>query len=103
MVINMEVITVRVHDKIRKSIDFLTKEKNKTKADLIRELMGKAVEEEELNIYLKKYQNKELTLRMFAKKLDLPLWRAWEIISQVEFPYSKSDLQRDLRIINENT
>lgn len=97
----MEVITVRVQDKISKAINLLIKEKNKTKADLIRDIMSKAVEEEELNLYLKKYQNKEITLRNLAKKLNLPLWKAYELVSRIEFPYSKSDLQRDLKIIGE--
>jgi len=95
----MDVITVRVQDKVSKAIDFLSKEKKKTKADLIRELMNKAVEEEETNAYLKKYQNKEITLRKFAKKLNLPVWKAYEIASTVEFPYSKADLQRDLKLL----
>ena len=97
----MDVITVRVQDKVSKAIDFLTKEKKKTKADLIRELMSKAVEEEELNTYVKKYQNKQITLRKFAKKLNIPLWKAYELASKAEFPYSKADLQRDLKLIEE--
>ena len=97
----MDVITVRVQDKVSKAIDFLTKEKKKTKADLIRELMSKAVEKEELNIYLKKYQNKEMTLRKLAKKLNLPLWKAYDLAAAVEFPYTKSDIQRDLKLVEE--
>ena len=97
----MDVITVRVQDKVSKAIDFLTKEKKKTKADLIREIMNKAVEEEEINTYLKKYQNKEMTLRKLAKKLNLPLWKAYELAAKVEFPYSRADLQRDLKLIEE--
>lgn len=94
----MDVITVRVHDKVAMAIDFLTKEKNKTKADLIRELMSKAVEEEELNVYLKKYQNKELTLRALAAKLGMPLWKAYELAAEQQHPYSKADLRRDLKL-----
>ncbi len=97
----MDVITVRVQDKVAKAIAFLTKEKNKTKADLIRELMSKAVEQEEAKVYLQKYQNKEITLRKLARNLDLPLWKAYELAAKTESPYSRADLQRDLKLIGE--
>ncbi len=98
----MNVITVRVQDRVAEAVEFLTREKRKTKADIIRELMGRAVEEEQLKVYLQKYQNKELSLRKLAEKLDLPYWKAYELVSsKTEFPYSKTDLQRDLKLLEE--
>ncbi|MBI4439250.1 hypothetical protein HY640_04920 [Candidatus Woesearchaeota archaeon] len=94
-------MTVRVHSEVSKAIDFLTKERNKTKADLIRELMSKAVREEQLKIYLEKYRDKEITLRTLAKNMGLPLWKAYELASTAELPYSKADLQRDLKLAAE--
>jgi len=95
----MDVLTIRVQDNITKSIDLLTKERNKTKADVVRELMNKAVKEEEEKLYLKKYANKEISLRTLAKKLNISLWKAHELASKVDFPYGKEDLQRDLKLI----
>ena len=78
----------------------MTKEKNKTRADLIRELMSKAVEAEKLKVYLEKYQNKEISMRKLAEMLDLPFWKAYELVTaKTEFQYSKADLQRDLGLL----
>lgn len=97
----MDVITVRVQENVSRAIDFLAKESNKTRADLMRELMSKAVGEEEIKSYLEKYQKKEMTLRRLAKSLGLPLWKAYELAAKAEFPYSRADLQRDLKLIGE--
>lgn len=95
----MDVLTIRVQDNITKAIDRLTKERNKTRADVVRELMNKAVKEEEEELYLKKYAKKEISLRTLAKRLNVSLWKAYELTSKVDFPYGKEDLQRDLKLI----
>lgn len=95
----MDVLTIRVQDNITKAIDMLTKERNKTKADVVRELMNKVVKEEEEKLYLEKYAKKEISLRTLAKRLNVSLWKAYELASKVEFPYGKEDLQRDLKLI----
>ena len=97
----MDVLTIRVQDYIAKAIDFLAKEKRQTRAEVARSLISKAAEEEEVNLYLKKYQNKEISIRELAKKLDMPYWKAYELTLKAEFPYKKEDLQRDLRLIEE--
>ena len=98
----MNVITVRVQDNIAKAVEFLTKEKKKTKADVIRELIGQAIEEEQLKIYLQKYTNKEISIRKLAEKLGLPYWKAYELVTtKTELPYSDADLQRDLKLLEE--
>ena len=95
----MDVLTIRVHNNTTKAIDRLTKERNKTKADVVRELIDKAVKKEEENLYLEKYAKREISLRTLAKMLNVSLWKAYELASKVEFPYGKEDLQRDLKLI----
>lgn len=95
----MEVVTIRVQENIAKGVAQLAKEMNKSRAEVIRELMNKAVQEEQLQLLLKKYENKEMTLRTLAKKLGLPLWKAHDLLAKIAFPYGKGDLQRDLRLI----
>lgn len=97
----MNVLTIRVQDYVTKTIDMLTKEKHKTRADIVRELILKAVKEEEINFYLEKFRKKEITLRTLAKKLKIPLWNAYELTSKVEFPYGREDIERDLKLIQE--
>lgn len=95
----MDVLTIRVQDNITKAIERLTKEKGKTRADVVRELMDKAVKREEEKLYLGKYAKREISLRTLAKRLNVSLWKAYELASKVEFPYGKGDLQRDLKLI----
>lgn len=95
----MEVLTIRIHEQIARALAHLAKEMNRTQAEVVRELMNKAVKEEHVNLLLKKYENKELTLRSLAAELDIPLWKAYDLLAQVSFPYGKEDLQRDLKLI----
>lgn len=50
-------------------------------------------------INLRKYARGEINLRMLAKRLNVPLWKAQEVASKVELPYGNEDLQRDLKLI----
>ena len=95
----MDVLTIRVQDNITKAIDRITKTSNKTKADVVRELIDKAVKREEEELYLDQYSKRDISLRTLAKKLNISLWKAHELASKVEFPYSKEDLQRDMKIV----
>lgn len=95
----MDVLTIRVQDNITKAIDRLTKEGGKTRADVVRELIDKAVKKEEEELYLNKYANREISLRTLAKRLNISFWKAYELSSRVDFPYKKEDLQRDLKLI----
>ncbi|MBI5002467.1 hypothetical protein HZC31_03720 [Candidatus Woesearchaeota archaeon] len=95
----MEVFTIRVQESVAKQIWFLSKELQKPQAEVIRELMSKAVKEERLQLLLKKYEEKEITLRTLAKELDIPLWKVQDLLQRITFPYGLEDVQRDLQIL----
>jgi len=95
----MEVLTIRIHEQVARQLSHLAKEMNKPQAEVVRELMNRAVQNEHLESLLKKYKQKEITLRTFAKEAGISLWKAQELLSQSVFPYKKEDLQRDLKII----
>ena len=45
------------------------------------------------------WRKKKITLRTLAKNLGISIWEAQELIIAVEHPYSRADLQRDLKLI----
>ena len=95
----MEVLTIRIQDNVKKAIERITKERNKTQADVVREIIDRAVRKEEESLYLEKYAKREISLRVLAKLLNIPFWKAYELSSKVEFPYGREDLQRDLKLL----
>ncbi|MBI2550076.1 ribbon-helix-helix protein, CopG family [Candidatus Woesearchaeota archaeon] len=96
----MGAVTVRLNDKISGFVELLSRDTNKSRSEVVRELLTKAASEEKTNYWLKKYKNREVTLRKVAKELGVPLWKVLEIVGENQ-PYELSDLQRDLRAIGE--
>ena len=96
----MGVVTVRLNDSISGFVDVLSGATNKSKSEVVRELLTKAVSEEKTSFWLKRYKKREITLRRVAKELGVPLWKVLELVGENQ-PYELSDLQRDLRAIGE--
>lgn len=96
----MGVVTVRLNDRISGFVDLMSQDANKSKSEVVRELLSKAVNEEKRSYWLKKYKNREVTLRTVARELGVPLWKVLEIVGENQ-PYELSDLQRDLKAIGE--
>ena len=96
----MGVVTVRLNDKISGFVDVLSEAANKSKSEVVRELLTKAVSEEKTAYWLQKYKNREVSLRTVAKELGLSLWKVLDLVGEHQ-PYGPADLQRDLRSIGE--
>ncbi len=96
----MGVVTVRLNDNISGFVDILSGATNKSRSEVVRELLTKAVSEEKTAYWLKRYKGREVTLRTVAKELNVPLWKVLEIVGENQ-PYEMSDLQRDLKAIGE--
>lgn len=94
----MGVVTVRLNDKISGFVNILSNDTNKSKSEVVRELLTKAVAEEKISYWLKKYGRREVSLRTVAKELNLPLWKILEMVGEYQ-PYSIADVQRDLKSI----
>ena len=97
----MEVLTIRIQEEVAKELAHLAKDMKKTRAEVVRELMNKAVKTEHLNLLLQKYEKREITLRTLAAELNIPLWKAQDLLTTVSFPYGQKDIQQDLRIIED--
>lgn len=94
----MSVVTVRLNDRISGFVDVLSEATNKSKSEIVRELLTKAVTEEKISYWLKKYENREVSLRTIAKELGLPLWKILDMVGEHQ-PYGHADLQRELKSI----
>jgi antitoxin component of RelBE/YafQ-DinJ toxin-antitoxin module len=95
----MEVLTIRIQEQVAKQLLRLAKEMKKPQAEVVRTLMNKAVQEEHLHFLLRKYEQKQITLRGLAKELGLPLWKVHDLLRSISFPYKQEDLQRDLQLV----
>lgn len=95
----MEVVTIRVQEQVAKDVSHLAQELRKTPAEVMRDLVTTGVKTEHLRLLLKRYEKKEISMRMLAAHLRLPVWRVQELLDKVSFPYSHADVQRDLRLI----
>lgn len=94
----MGVVTVRLNDNISGFVDILSGATNKSKSEVVRELLTKAVSEEKISYWLKKYENREVSLRTISKELGLPLWKILDMVGEHQ-PYGNADLQRELKSI----
>lgn len=96
----MSVVTVRLNDSLTGFVELIGKGTNKSKSEIVRELLTKAVAEEKMQYWLKKYENREVSLRTIAKELGLPLWKVLDLVGEHQ-PFNLTDLQRGLKSIGE--
>ena len=96
----MSVVSVRLNDNISDFVGVLSSATNKSKSEVVRELLTSAVSKEKTSYWLKRYRNREVTLRTVAKELGVPLWKVLELVGENQ-PYEMSDLQKDLKAIGE--
>lgn len=90
-------VIARVEDQLAKDITSLSKIEKLDKSAVIRRLLSKAVKEEKINLALRKYSKKEISLAKAARTAGVPLARMMEIAADNKIPinYSKEDLLRD--------
>ena len=93
-------MTVRLNDRISGFVDLLSTDTGKSKSEVVRELLTRATTEERKAFWLRKYRNREVTLRKVAKELGMPLWKVMDVVGETH-SYDASDLQRDLGKIGE--
>ncbi len=96
----MSVVTVRLNDNISGFVNVLSCATNRSKSEVVRELLSRAVNEEKATYWLKKYGKREITMRRVARELGIPLWKVVEMVGENQ-PYTMADLQSDFRAINQ--
>jgi Arc/MetJ-type ribon-helix-helix transcriptional regulator len=96
----MGVVTVRLNDRVSGFVDLLSSDTGKSRSEVVRELLTKATSDEKNAYWMRKYRNREVTLRKVAKELGVPLWKVMDIVKD-SHGYDASDFERDLKSIGE--
>ena|SRR3989344_5034381 len=91
-------IGVRVPKDIVNDIKYLAEEEQLDKSAIVRRLLGSAVSTELLNIALKKYAEREISIGRAAKLARIPLADFMMVAAEKKIPinYSVEDLRKDL-------
>ncbi|MBI2574619.1 ribbon-helix-helix protein, CopG family [Candidatus Woesearchaeota archaeon] len=92
----MGVVTLRLNESVSGFVELLSRDRDKSRSEIVRELLTKAVGEEKVRFWLEKYRKRQVTLRRVAKELNLPLWSVLEIVGENQ-SYEWSDLHEDLK------
>lgn len=97
-----ENIAARIPEAIVEDIDYVAKEENTDKSKVIRDLLSDAVKKKLLDIALKKYSKREVSLGRAAELARIPLadfmLKAGE--RKVPLNYSVESLQKDFKAVS---
>ena len=94
-----ENIAARVPQTIVRDIDYVAKEENTDKSKVIRELLSEGVRSKLLELSLKKYSRREISLGRAAKLAKMPLadFMVNAAKSKIPMNYSIESLEKDFR------
>lgn len=94
-----ENIAARIPDDIAKDIDYVAKAEKTDKSKVIRELLSEAVKEKLVDMALKKYSKRLVSLGRAAELAKIPLADFMKIAADRKIPvnYSVTSLERDFK------
>lgn len=94
-----ENVAARVPDTIVKDIDYVAKEENTDKSSVIRELLSDGVKSKLLELSLKKYSRKEISLGRASELAKMPLadFMVKAAESKIPMNYSVESLEKDFK------
>ena len=92
-----ETVSVRVGKPELREIDELSKMENKSKSNVLREVLDKGIKEKKLYIALEKFRNNEVTAWKAARIANIPLTKFMDILVQkgIDFHYGVKELRED--------
>ncbi len=92
-----ETVSVRVGKPELKEIEELSKMENKSKSNILREVLDKGIKEKKLYIALEKFRNNEVTAWKAARIANIPLTKFMGILVQkgIDFHYGVKELRED--------
>ena len=92
-----ETVSVRVGKPELKEIEDISKMENKSKSNVLREVLDKGIKEKKLYIALEKFRNNEITAWKAARIANIPLTKFMDILVQkgIDFHYGVKELRED--------
>ena len=92
-----ETVSVRIGELELKEIEEISKMENKSKSNVLREVLDKGIKEKKLYIALEKFRNNEATAWKAARIANIPLTKFMDILVQkgIDFHYGIKELRED--------
>ena len=90
-------VSVRIDQSDITQLDFIAKYENKSKSEVLREILTYGIKEKKLKLAIKKFNNNEITIGKAAKLADMPLTTFMDILSErkIRFHYGIKELEED--------
>ena len=94
-------IAARIPSALVHEIDYVAKEEKTDKSKVIRELLSEAVKEKLVELALKKYSRKKISLGRAAELAKTPLADFMKLAAERKIPinYSAESLERDFKAV----
>ncbi|MCD6483550.1 MAG: UPF0175 family protein [Candidatus Odinarchaeota archaeon] len=96
-------ISVRIPKTLVEEIKKIAEEESRDKADILREIITKGVQEKKIEIAIKKYKDGKISLWKAARYTGISLWTMIELLKEkkVELQYGEAELESDLKALEE--
>jgi predicted HTH domain antitoxin len=93
-----ETVSVRMDSTDLREIDTLAKFGKQSKSDILRDVLGRGIQDKKLEIALQKFQQNEYSAWKAARFSALPLTQFLDILRQrrIEFHYTAKELEEDV-------
>ncbi len=94
-----ELVSFRLPEELQKELALLSKEEDRDKSEMVRELIKMGLKEKKIEKAVKLYKEGKISLSRAAEIAGVSLWRMIEIFREqkVEAQYGQRELEEDLK------
>ena len=99
-------ISVRLDKSLLKDLSAIEKNWQADRSEAIRRLLVKAVSSWKIQISLENLRKHKISIGKAAEECNLPLWEMFDLVKENNIDwtgYSKEDLERDLKVLEEKS
>ncbi len=92
-----DTVSVRIPEEDSIEINTISKLENKSKSNTLRDILNIGIKEKKLEIAIKKFLKKEITINKAAEITGIPLTLFMDILSErkISFHYTTKELEED--------
>jgi predicted HTH domain antitoxin len=96
-----ELVSFRLPKELQKELELLSKEEDRDRSEIVRELIKKGLKEKKIEKAVKLYKEGRIYASRAAEIADVSLWRMIEIFRErkVEAQYGSKELEEDLKVL----